>query len=59
MILAASGASIFDCHVQRVFIQVGLLKAIKYSTFKVSVIKEIVDELIEKMNILDSNSGFF
>lgn len=29
----------------------GLLKAIKYSTFEVSVLKEIVDEFIEKINI--------
>ena len=29
----------------------GLLKAIKYSTFGVSALNEIVDELIEKMNI--------
>ena len=51
MILAASGASIFDCYVQRVLIQMGLLKAIKYSTFEVSVLKEIVDGWIVRMNI--------
>ena len=29
----------------------GLLKAIKYSTFEVSVLKEIVDECLKRMNI--------
>ena len=29
MILVASGASVFDCHVQRVLIQMGLLKLIE------------------------------
>ena len=45
MILVALGASVFDCYVQRVFIQMGLLKAIKYLTFKVSVQNEIVDKV--------------
>ena len=34
----------------------GLLKAIKYSTFEVSVQKEIVDECLKRMNIF---GGFF
>ena len=42
MILVAPGASVFDCYVQRVLIQMGLLKAIKYSTFKVSALNGIV-----------------
>ena len=29
MILVALGASIFDCHMQRVLIQMGLLKSIE------------------------------
>ena len=52
MILVAAGASAFDCYVQRVSIQMGLLKAIKYSTFKVSALNGIVDEWTERMNIL-------
>ena len=45
MILVAVTASIFDCYVQRVLIQMGLLKSIKYSTFKVSALNGIVDEI--------------
>lgn len=30
MILVASGTPVFDCYAQRVLIQMGLLKAIKY-----------------------------
>ena len=44
MILVAPGASAFDCYVQRVLIQMGLLRAIKYSTFKVPALNEIVDK---------------
>ena len=33
MILVAAGASAFDCYVQRVSIQMGLLKSIKYLIF--------------------------
>lgn len=45
MILVALNASIFDCYMKRVFIQMGLLKAIKYSTFKVSALNGIVDKV--------------
>ena len=45
MILVASGASVFDCYVQRVLTRMGLLKAIKYSTFKVSALNGIVDKV--------------
>ena len=45
MILVASGASVFDCYVQRVLIQMELLKAIKYSIFKVSALNGIVDKV--------------
>lgn len=51
MILLASGASFFDCYVQWAPIQNGLLRSIKYSTFVVSVLKEIVDGWIVRMNI--------
>ena len=44
--------SFFDCYVKSESIQMGLLRAIKYSTFEVSVQKEIVDEWIVRMNIL-------
>ena len=44
MVLAASWVSFFDCYVQRMSIQNELLKSIKYSTFEVSVLKEIVDK---------------
>lgn len=59
MILVAPRASVFDCYVQRVLIQTGLLKAIKYSTFEVSAQNEIVDELIRRMNISDIELGYF
>ena len=52
MILVAPRASVFGCYVQRVLIQMGLLKVIKYSTFKVSALNGIVDEWTERMNIL-------
>ena len=45
MILVALEASVFDCYVQRVLIQMGLLKAIKYSTFKVPALNGIVDKV--------------
>lgn len=51
MVLATLGASFSDCYVQRVLIQNGLLKSIKYSTFEVFVQMEIVDEWIARMNI--------
>ena len=37
----------------------GLLKAIKYSTFEVSILNGIVDELMEKMNISDIELRYF
>lgn len=51
MILVALEASVFDCYVQRVLIQIGLLKTIKYSTFELFALNEITDELIRRMNI--------
>lgn len=51
MILVVLEAPIFDCYVQRVLIQMGLLKSIKYSMFAVSALNEIVDEWIRRMNI--------
>ena len=51
MILVVLGSIIFDCFIQRMSIQNGLLKSIKYSTFEVSVLKEIVDGWIVRMNI--------
>lgn len=51
MILVGCKLYFSDCYVQRVFTQMGLLKAIKYSTFEVSVLKEIVDGWIVRMNI--------
>ena len=51
MVLVALGASVFECYVQRGFTPMGLLKAMKYSTFEVSVLKEIVDGWIVRMNI--------
>lgn len=51
MILVASKESFFDCYVQRLSIQNGLLKSIRYSTFEVFVQTEIVDEWIIRMNI--------
>ena len=52
MILVVLGSIIFDCFIQRMSIQNGLLKSIKYSTFEVSVLKEIVDGYEPEMNIL-------
>lgn len=43
MILVAAGALVFDCYVQRVLIQMGLLKLIKYSMFDGAVLNGIVD----------------
>ena len=43
MILVELQSSFFDCNVQRVSIQMGLLKTIKYSTFEVFALNEIVD----------------
>ena len=51
MILVGCKLYFSDCYVQMVFTQMGLLKAIKYSTFEVSVLKEIVDGWIVRMNI--------
>ena len=45
MILVASGASVFDCYVQRVLIQMGLLKSIKYLMFDGSALNGIVDKV--------------
>ena len=39
MILVALGVSAFDCYMQRVLIQMRLLKAIKHSTFKMSTLE--------------------
>ena len=44
MILAALGAQFSVCCVQRVLIQMGLLKSIKYSMFDGAVLNGIVDE---------------
>lgn len=41
-----------DCYAQKVFTQMGLLMAIKYSTFEVAALKEIVDSYEPEMNIL-------
>ena len=51
MILVPLGALVFDCYVQRVLIQMGLLNTIKYSMFEVSVQMGIVDGWIMRMNI--------
>ena len=59
MVLVALNTSFSDCYVQRVFIQMGLLKAIKYSTFVVSALNGIADEWIARMNISGTNSGSF
>ena len=45
MILVALGVSAFDCYMQRVLIQMRLLKAIKHSTFKMSTLNGIVDKV--------------
>ena len=52
MILVALRMPFFDCYAQRVLIQMGLLKSIKYSTFEVSVLNGIVDGYEPEMNIL-------
>ena len=45
MILVILRASIFDCYVQRVLIQMGLLKSIKYLMFDMPALNEIVDKI--------------
>ncbi len=45
MILVALGAPVFACHVQRVLIQMGLLKAIKELMFDGSALNGIVDKV--------------
>ena len=50
-ILAASWASFSDCYVQSESIQMGALKAIKYSMFEVSALNEIVDGWIVRMSL--------
>ena len=45
MISVASRASFSDYYVQRVLIQMGLLKSIKYLMFNGSVLNGIVDEI--------------
>lgn len=45
MILVASGASVFDCYVQRGLIQMGSLKSIKYLIFDGATLNGIVDEI--------------
>ena len=47
MILVGWNTSFTDCYVQRVFIQMGLLKAIKYLMFDGSALNGIVAEKIE------------
>ena len=59
MVLVALNTSFSDCYVQRVFIPMGLLKAIKYSMVEVSILNEIVDELIRRMNVSDIELGYF
>lgn len=51
MVLVAPRASFIDCYVQRVFTQMGLLKAIKYSTFEVFIQMKIVDDYEPEMKI--------
>ena len=45
MILVAERASVFDCYVQRVLIQMGLLKAINYLMFDGAALNGIVDKV--------------
>ena len=45
MILVAGGASVFDCYVQRVLIQMRLLKPIKYLMFDEAALNGIVDKV--------------
>lgn len=42
MIIVAVGVSIFNCYAQRVLIQMGLLKSIKYLMFDRSALNGIV-----------------
>lgn len=51
LILVGGNSSFFDCYAQRVFIQMGLLKLIKYSTFEVSALNKIVGGYGVQMNI--------
>lgn len=43
MILVDREMIFTDCYVENISIQMGLLKSIKYSTFKVPALNEIVD----------------
>lgn len=45
MILVELGAPFPDCYVQRVHIQMGLLKLIKYLMFDISVLNGTVDKV--------------
>ena len=45
MILVASGTPVFDCYAQRVLIQMGLLRAIKYLMLDGSALNGIVDKI--------------
>lgn len=45
MIIVAVGASIFNCYAQRVLIQMGLLKSIKYLMFDRSALNGIVHKV--------------
>ncbi len=45
MILVAPRASVFECYVQRVFIQMGLLKSIRYLMFDGAALNGIVDKV--------------
>lgn len=51
MVLVGWKSAFFDCYVQSESIQMGLLKAIKYSTFEGVSLKEIVDGYEPEMNI--------
>ena len=57
MILVARKMIFTDCYAETMSTQMGLLKAIKYSTFEVSVQIEIVGDQESEMNILGTNSG--
>ena len=45
MILVALRMPFFDCYAQRVLIQMGLLKSIKYLMFDGAALNGIVDEI--------------
>lgn len=61
MIIVASGAPVFDCYVQRVLIQMGLLKSIKYLIFDGASLNGIVDRKNEHFGVgfMGFTSGSF